>query len=144
MGVIVGQSAFHVNPLRNITMKKIEILGSVLGAGLLQILARGGWETIGHASPSRVTRKEQRARRSFLYQSEPDRTTDARHWHKPSDPHQASRIEAAAAKRERRAERLAEATGHSWSRNYTHHKAFYALEQGHIAPLNLNPFYLAK
>jgi len=62
----------------------------------------------------------------------------------PADPVQAARIEAAAVKRVHRADKLTERTNQSWSRNYTHHKAFYAIEQGHISPLNLNPFYIAK
>lgn len=114
-------------------MKKI----GLIGAGLLSLLAHGGkWlqgtpVAAGYRAP-------------FYRNGSTDRTAAARHWHNPADPVQAARIEAAAAKRERKAEKCASLTGHAWSRNYTHHKAFYALENGHIAPLNLNPFYIAK
>lgn len=120
-------------------MKKLAIIGSALGASLLQILARGGWETVGHTSPSRATRKEQRARRSFLYLPAP-RPTDARHWHNPADPHQAARIEAAAAKRARKAQRLAEFTGRATFFNYAHAVHCIAFKPN----LSLNPTYVAK
>lgn len=64
----------------------------------------------------------------------------------PADPIQAARIEAAAVKRARRADKLERDSNQSWKGNYTHHAAFHRLDDatGYILPLNLNPFYIAK
>ncbi len=48
------------------------------------------------------------------------RPTDARRWHKPDDPHQQHRIEAAKAKRERRAAVLHKNTCRSYAENRAH------------------------
>lgn len=52
----------------------------------------------------------------------------------PADPVQAARIEAAAAKRARRAEKLKEWAVNSWDYNPAHHSE----------SRTLNPFYVAK
>ena len=77
-------------------MKKIGLLGSALGALLMQGLAHGaGWSTGPSKRPGA---------RNWLKGT--GRTTDKRHWHNPSDPRQAARIEAAAAKRKRRRDKF--------------------------------------
>lgn len=65
-----------------------------------------------------------------------DRTTDARHWHNPADPVQAARIEAAAAKRERKGARLAYCACQSLHFN----KAHLGLADG---VRRANPFHVA-
>lgn len=64
----------------------------------------------------------------------------------PADPVQARRIEAAAAKRARRAEKARDQAGRAWMSNYAHHRAFAQIhdETQVICPLSLNPFYVAK
>ena len=54
-----------------------------------------------------------------------------RQWHNPADPVQAARIEAAAAKRERRAQKLGENTLRSYENNWAHDTA-------NLYPFNLN------
>ncbi len=51
-----------------------------------------------------------------------ERTTGARHWHNPADPVQAARIEAAAAKRERKAQKLRNDAQESYFRNVCHQR----------------------
>ena len=70
------------------------------------------------------------------------RNTDpraARHWHNPADPVQAARIEAAAAKRDRKADKL-----HDWACRCVHfnraHKKSYAIPGGQFQLLTLNTF----
>ncbi len=88
--------------------------------------------------------------RSLLFSNAPlrsapsDRRPTGAGLRNPADPVQAARIQAAVAKRERKAQKRQAHTNNSWSRNVAHHKAFYAIEKGHIAPLNRNPFYIAK
>lgn len=75
-----------------------------------------------------------------------DRTTDARHWHNPADPVQAARIEAAAAKRGKRARKLHNHVVDSVLPNRAH-GAFLPDEDGEIrfsVVPRLNPFYIAK
>lgn len=64
----------------------------------------------------------------------------------PAHPVQARRIEAAAAKRARRAEKARDQAGRAWMSNYAHHRAFAQIhdETQVICPLSLNPFYVAK
>jgi hypothetical protein len=106
-------------------MKKIGLLGSALGALLMQGLAHGaGWSTGPSKRPGA---------RNWLKGT--GRTTDKRHWHNPSDPRQAARIEAAAVKRHRRASGYSLHMGRSADFNKAH--------AGPIAHI-LNPFYIAK
>lgn len=70
----------------------------------------------------------------------------ARHWHNPTDPVQADRIEAAAARREERADKLARNTLESVSNNWAHGCGDRRV---HACPVpnhtgSLNPFYIAK
>lgn len=96
----------------------------MLGASLLQILARGGWTDVGRTgTTTRATTKEHRARKSRVWDevhSLARRTTDKRHWHNAADPRQAARIEAAAAKRARKAEKLQEHANRHWHDNTAH------------------------
>lgn len=62
------------------------------------------------------------------------RTTGARHWHNPADPVQAARIEAAAAKRSKRAHKAAVLASRALHHNPAHIRPF-----AHA----LNPFYVA-
>jgi len=64
------------------------------------------------------------------------RTTDARHWHNPADPVQAARIEAAAAKRERKAARVT----YCASQSIRFNKAHLGLADG---IRRANPFHVA-
>lgn len=69
---------------------------------------------------SAKTKREQRQ----IYRGEAIRRrwcdpTAVRHWHKPSDPIQAARIEAAAVKRARKAEKLYRDARYSGSQNYS-------------------------
>ena len=66
--------------------------------------------------------------------------TDARHWHNPADPVQAARIEAAAAKRERKARKLAANTGSATFHNHAH--GIHCIAVGWKQ--SLNPTYIAK
>ncbi len=70
----------------------------------------------------------------------------ARHGHNAADPVQADRIEAATARREERAEKLARNTLESVSNNWAHGCGDRRL---HACPVpnhtgSLNPFYIAK
>lgn len=65
-----------------------------------------------------------------------ERTTDTRHWHNPADPVQAARIEAAAARREERADRRAKDAIVAWHYNNAH-------RQGASFD-TLHPTYIAK
>ena len=64
----------------------------------------------------------------------------ARHWHNPADPVQAARIEAAAAKRERKARKLAANTGRATFHNMAHGIHCIAVDWKQ----SLNPTYIAK
>lgn len=75
-----------------------------------------------------------------------NRPHQARHWHDLEVPAQADRRRAAEAKREDRADKLRIQTERSFMGNNAHHSAFKQVhdETQFIAPLNLNPFYIAK
>lgn len=60
----------------------------------------------------------------------------ARHWHNPADPVQAARIEAAAAKRERKARILGENADRAFMNNPAH-------TDGLRLPARFNPFHVA-
>lgn len=69
-----------------------------------------------------------------------------RHWHNPADPAQARRIEAAAAKRERRAEKLKRDLAAAVNNNWAHG---IGKRHVHLSPVpdcsgRLNPFHVAK
>lgn len=57
-----------------------------------------------------------------------------RHWHNPSDPTQAARIEAAREKRILRCRKIDRMTAHSYERNpaHFHHSASSALDPFHV------------
>lgn len=71
---------------------------------LLQNMALALGIGLGTAQPAR-----------WRYSTKP---TDARHWHNPADPVQASRIEAAALRRARRASKLHMNARYAGSQNY--------------------------
>lgn len=62
----------------------------------------------------------------------------------PADPFQAQRIEAAAAKRQRKAEKLQRETLESATNNWAHGTGVRGQHLAALPAGNLNPFYIAK
>lgn len=86
-------------------MKRIGLLGSMLGGAMLQLLAQGGGrKDIGRVA-SVGPRNRARTAPKFLYLPK-GKPSDARYWHDCTQPAQAAVIRAAQAKRDRKAEKL--------------------------------------
>lgn len=79
----------------------------------------------------KTIRKWLQSEQRFINLSTDPRAT--RHWHNPADPVQAARIEAAAAKRERKADKLDNWANTCWHNN-----------PAHDGRLSLYPYYIAK
>lgn len=77
----------------------------------------------------KTIRKWLQSEQRYTYISNDPRA--ARHWHNPADPVQADRIEAAAARREERAEKLQD-----WAERY--------MSGPSLHPTKPNIFYIAK
>ena len=92
--------------MKRILLGALGSLGALLTAGL-----NHAWER-PHYQRQYGARRQYRA--AFKMGSVP---TDKRHWHKPADPIQAARIEAAAVKRARRADKLQRDTAFSARNN---------------------------
>lgn len=91
----------------------------------------------------KTIRKWLQSEQRYTYFSNDPRA--ARHWHNPADPVQADRIEAAAARREERAEKQLKQAARSSIHNEAH-KVRHELHDGHwtkFPVLRLNPFHVA-
>lgn len=92
-------------------------------SSLIQNMAAALGIGLGTAQPAR-----------WKYNTDP---RAARHWHNPADPVQAARIEAAAAKRERKSRALGENADRAFMNNSAH-------TDGLRLPARFNPFHVAR
>lgn len=125
-------------------MKRIGIL-SGMGSAVLAMLAHGGWPAEiaqGQRGSGKSRAAATVANHRFKNMGRP---TAARWWHDLKDGAQLRAMEAAFAKRQRKAEKLQLNTYRSFMGNYAHHNAFAKLhdETQFIAPARLNPFHVA-
>lgn len=67
----------------------------------------------------------------------------ARHWHDRNDGAQLRTLEAAQAKRDRKAEKLNRSANMGYNENNCHHSGGVSADR-YLLPLSLNTFYIAK
>ena len=93
----------------------------------------------------KTIRKWLQSEQRYTYFSNDPRA--ARHWHNPADPVQAARIEAAAARREERAEHRIYCAAQSRNNNHAHivqHREPGSILVRYEFLARFNPFYIAK